>query len=584
MRQRLHPLLVAVTVGRLVEKPGNIVFLREGEWGCAVCTGIVRKQAWPLLYAASTKPSNITSSFGTRLMDRQHESSPHSNSDAALHPADLVRLLRTHVRWWVVPAVVCATVAGAYSLVAPREWKATQALIVRPEAASVSEERLGKFADLSEMKTLQETILELAKSQSVVKATLAEVGPPSGSRSDQWPTEIAVQGFRDDIDMRPPGGAEFGKTEVFYLSVRSSNRDRAGVLVAALCKQLEQRMQLLRDQSAQGMIAELQRTVAMADADLGTQIGRLSAFEAKVGADLGELRSLNAETGGQGQVPQELQAIETERRANESRLQENERLLKLLVAAKSDPRQLLATPNSLLVSQPAVSQLKNALVGAQLHTASLLSSRNEAHPYVVAAREAEAQVREQLNSEIAVAIRGLEVEIELSADREKSLAAKYGGARERMSHLAEGRAEYANLVASVQNHTRLVEAARKNLADARARRAGAHSGSVISRIDGVEAGVWPSGPTRKTVTAAGGVGGLLLGFGCVFLFANPVTSVKNAVKSVHFADENKNPVIAEAVVPVVGVSRSAVDNFGMFRSKTLQEAIRSIRERTSLQA
>ena len=93
-----------------------------------------------------------------------------------------------------------------------------------------------------------------------------------------------------------------------------------------------------------------------------------------------------------------------------------------------------------------------------------------------------------------------------------------------MSHLAEGRAEYANLVASVQNHTRLVETARKNLADARARQASAHSASMISRIDGVEAGVWPSGPTRKTITAAGGVGGLLLGFGCVFLFANPVSS------------------------------------------------------------
>lgn len=586
MRRQLRFSLAPTTIGPSLEKPGNGVFLVEGGWGCAVCTGTVREQARPLLYAASTKPLNITTSFGTCLMDRQFESSSDPNTGAALHPADFVRLLRTHVRWWAVPAVACAVVAGAYSLVAPREWKATQALIVRPEAASVSEERLGKFADLSEMKTLQETILELAKSQSVVKATLAEVGPPSsGSRSAQWPSEVDVQGFREDIDMRPPGGAEFGKTEVFYLSVRSSNRERAGVLVATLCKQLEQRMKSLRDQSAQGMIAELQRTVAMADADLGTQIGRLSAFEAKVGADLGELRSLNAEAGGQGQVPQELQAIETERRANESRLQENKRLLKLLVAAKSDPQQLLATPNSLLISQPAVSQLKNALVGAQLHTAGLLSSRNEAHPYVIAAREAETQVREQLNREIAIAIRGLEVEIELSADREKSLAAKYADARERMSHLAEGRAEYANLVASVQNHTRLVEAARKNLADARARQAGAHSGSVISRIDGVEAGVWPSGPTRKTVTAAGGVGGLLLGFGCVFLFANPVPSVKNAaVKSRHAAVESQNAVVAPALVPVLGAARSAGENFGMFRDKTLQEAIRSIRERTALEA
>ena len=49
------------------------------------------------------------------------------------------------------------------------------------------------------------------------------------------------------------------------------------------------------------MIAELERTVAMADGDLATQIGRLSAFEAKIGADLAELRNLNADTGSQGE-------------------------------------------------------------------------------------------------------------------------------------------------------------------------------------------------------------------------------------------------------------------------------------------
>ena len=88
---------------------------------------------------------------------------------------------------------VCALLAAVYSLIAPRKWRATQTLIVRPEAASVSDEGTGKFADLSEMKTLQETILELAKSQSVVQATLREVGPPSRyRRPEQWPTPLDV--------------------------------------------------------------------------------------------------------------------------------------------------------------------------------------------------------------------------------------------------------------------------------------------------------------------------------------------------------------------------------------------------------
>ena len=111
--------------------------------------------------------------------------------------------------------------------------------------------------------------------------------------------------------------------------------------------------------------------------------------EARIGADLAELRNLNAEIGGASAVSQELQAIEAERRVNESQRRENVRLLKLLSAAQDDPNQLLATPNSLLKSQPAVAQLKKALVAAEVHTASLLGSRSEKHPFVVAAREAE---------------------------------------------------------------------------------------------------------------------------------------------------------------------------------------------------
>ncbi|HEX5472973.1 MAG TPA: Wzz/FepE/Etk N-terminal domain-containing protein [Lacipirellulaceae bacterium] len=505
-------------------------------------------------------------------MDRNHETTTHSDFAVAMQPADFVRLIRTHVRWWAIPAVACAALAAAYSLVAPRHWQATQTLFVRPQAASVSDERLGKFSDLSEMKTLQETILELAKSQSVIHATLTEVGPRTNSPVAHWPTERDIQNFREEIDMRPPGGAEFGKTEVFYLSVRDTNRNRASALVAALCTQLQHRMQELRDHNAQGMVTELQNTVAMAEGDLAVQIGRLSAFEAKVGADLAELRSLNADTGGQDAVSQELQSIDTERRATESQLRENQRLLKLLVAAKNDPQQLLATPNSLLISQPAISQLKNALVNAQIRTASLLGTRSEEHPFVIAARESEQLIRDQLNRELDVAIRGLHVDIDLATDREKSLTTKYDAARQRVSHLAANRAEYANLLASVQNHTRLVEAARKNLADARAQQAGARSASLISRVDGVEAGISPIGPSRSTITGAGGLAGLLLGFGVVFLFANPA---ENSHAEVH-----PSAIAAiDVAEPVVSPNRKSNESFGMFRGMTLQEAIHAVQHR-----
>lgn len=510
-------------------------------------------------------------------MGRVHEATSQANFDTLLHPADYVRLLIIHFRWWAIPTIAFALIAGAYSVVAPRNWKATQALIIRPEVASVSEEKLGKFADLSEMKTLQETILEIAKSQIVVQATLHEVGPPSNYRHrSEWPTALDVEAFRECIDMRPPGGSEFGKTEVFYLTIGDSNRQRASALVVALCNQLEFRLKTLREENANGMIAELQRTVEMADGDLAAQISELTTFEAKVGADLGELRNLNADVGSQSEVSQLLQAIDSERRANEARLDECKQLLNLLLAAQGDSRQLLATPNSLLVSQPSVSQLKNALVSAQLRTADLLGSRSENHPFVRAARESENSIRSQLNNEIAVAIRGLEVDIDLCVNREKSLSAKHQAARSRMSGLAAFRAEYANIASSVQNHTRLVETARKNLADARARLAGAHSASVISRIDGVNASVRPAGPSRKAVAAAGGVSGMLLGFGLVFLFASPSTNCMVVAKPI--GNVATTGVVA-AEKPNAVRPRSASESFGLFRGMSLQEALRAVERR-----
>jgi polysaccharide biosynthesis transport protein len=148
------------------------------------------------------------------------------NEDFHLNPTELVATLCRYWKWWAIPAVTCAVLAASYSLVASRQWRASQTLTLRPEAASVSEQRLGKFADLSEMKVQQATILELAKSQGVVEATLKAVGPkPSWfGVAKNWPTAQDVEDFRKQLDLRPPGGAEFGQTEVFYLSVVDTNR------------------------------------------------------------------------------------------------------------------------------------------------------------------------------------------------------------------------------------------------------------------------------------------------------------------------------------------------------------------------
>jgi hypothetical protein len=112
------------------------------------------------------------------------------------------------------------------------------------------------------------------------------------------------------------------------------------------------------------------------------------------------------------------------------------------------------------------------------------------------------------------------------------------------------------LVAAVENHTKLVETARKNLADARADHASAHCASIIGRIDGVESGIRPIGPGRVTITAAGGAAGLIFGVGLVFLFGVPQTAVVSVAKS-------------------NGQSAGLQQPFGFTHQMTLDKAVRS---------
>ncbi len=86
-------------------------------------------------------------------------------------PRELGRLLAVYWRRWVVVTLLAAGAAVAYVLVAPKTWQASQALIVRNEAVG-NETDAGKFRGAEDLKSIEETILELSKSRGVLEATL----------------------------------------------------------------------------------------------------------------------------------------------------------------------------------------------------------------------------------------------------------------------------------------------------------------------------------------------------------------------------------------------------------------------------
>jgi len=406
----------------------------------------------------------------------------------------------------------------------PRYWGASQALVVRSEASSSRARQPGKFADLYEMRTFQETILELAKSHQVLSKTLKAIELTETGKIAGEPSLRKIEAFRRRVDMRPPGGAEFGKTEIFYLKVKDRNSKRAGQLVDLLRHQLDLRLRQLRDDRSQGLIDELEKQVELVSKAHEAKTSRLVEFESETGSDLGELRMLHSANSGQSDLRQQVVSLENESRLIEARVQESQQLLTVLRAAQKAPEQLIAMPSSLLISQPTLRRLKDGLVDAQLRAARLAGTRTADHPQVQASLESVDQIREDLYRELQVAVKGVEVELGLNQERYTVLLSQYKAVQQRLDSLAQRRVEYSNLVSAVATSQTVLDQAQKQLSEVRAGQAAARSVSLVTPIDKPEVGSNPIGLRRASVLAIGSFGGLVLGLGWVFLTVVPVST------------------------------------------------------------
>jgi polysaccharide biosynthesis transport protein len=394
-------------------------------------------------------------------------------------------------------------------------------LMVRDEAIGAAA-RPGKFQQPDEMKTVQETILELARSRTVLSAALAEVGPDSQHTSTaNWPTDAAIAALQSVVKLTPPKGAEFGKTEVFYLNVQAETRPRAIALAAAICKQLQARSQELRDQKAQSLIVELTKTVDLAQADLTFTTAELTNIETRVGADLGELRVLNEVGGGDSPLRRSINEMDQELRQAHQAIDANQELLSMLNLSKADTKSLVAAPNRLLEAQPVLRRLKDGLVDAQLRTAQLSGNLTDQHPSVMTAKIAEQEIESHVRGEINSAIAGVQAELRLSQERAELLESQLNSARQRLAKLAEMRAQYANVLAERNQRADIVKTAEQQLAEARASQAAARTASLIAAIDTPVGGDYPVGPSKAVLVLGGLLSGFVLGLGIVFLTVQP---------------------------------------------------------------
>ena len=254
-------------------------------------------------------------------------------------PEALGKLLLVYWRRWLGTAVVITAGAAAYALLMPKSWQSLQAIIVRNEAVG-NDSDTARFHGPEEIKSIEETIVELSKSRKVLRAALVEVGPPADSaKPSGFPGDTDVEELQKAVKIVPPQGVEFGTTEVFYLEVRDKDRQRVTELSSAVCRQLQNDLQEIRDAKARSMIDELEKAVQVAKADLSAATARLTALEKDVGSDLPELRSLLDSNSSDTALRRTVSEVENELRCSRATAEANRQLLDLLKEAQADPKQ-----------------------------------------------------------------------------------------------------------------------------------------------------------------------------------------------------------------------------------------------------
>lgn len=476
-------------------------------------------------------------------MSHNHTDQNFAGNLAGLTPRECLRLLFEHRQKWILPTIACGALALVYALFMSRYWEASQGLMVRPEATASSTTEVGKFADLYQMRTFQETILEVAKSSQVIVAALQAVEQAETDENPTEPTAEDIEKMRERLSLLPPGGAEFGKTEVCYLQVKDTKRERALKLVAEFGQQIDKRLHSLRTEKSRSLSKEIEQQVARAKAALEVETSRLAEFESQVGADLGELRMLNASYSGQSDLRQQAIRLNDERRAAELASREAEQLLSVLKAARNEPEQLIAMPSTLLVSQPTLRRLKDGLVDAQLRAARLEGTRTADHPQVQAAIASVEFIRKDLHNELKVAIRGVQVEKELNANRATKLQQQYEGVQQRLANLAKLRAGYENRMSAVENSRGVLDQAQKQLGEVQARLVADSGSQLVTPIDQPETGPYPGGPGRATVVLVGTFGGFALGMGWLFLTVVPTTPSEESAESIPASQSEAVPAV-----------------------------------------
>jgi succinoglycan biosynthesis transport protein ExoP len=420
---------------------------------------------------------------------------------------------------WCGAALLFGVAGGSFALLSKDLWSARQPLVVRDEAAN-SADRLGRFESQSDLKAAQETILEMAQNPEVVAAAMRQIGPPEGVDVASWPTAKQIDSTATRcVNILAPKGSEFGNSDVIYLQVNESSRQRSSEFCLAMFDSLTEQLRSVRRVRADSVIAELTHARDLSKRRLDESSSRIHEIEVQFGTDLGELRNLNDTISGDGTNRRTLEQTTSKLQAAQLELDKLQGLRDLLAAGSENPQHLLISGGDLLASQPSLQRLKDGLIDAQLAASRVSGIYTAENPKHRAAVAAEKEILRRMQQESIAVMRAMDPTIRLAREQVDRLGERRTRLSERLDELARARTDYAKIDDEVKHHTRQLAEAEQALSEAQASRSAALSTNLIAELGPPQVTDKPIGPGGAALTLGSTVAGLVFGFGAVFLVA-----------------------------------------------------------------
>ena len=440
----------------------------------------------------------------------------------SISPKDIFDAITKHRFLLIVVTLVTTVLGTGYAILKKDKWQASQGILVRDEMV-LDTGRLGRFESTDAMQTAQETIAEIIYQSDVAHTTLEQFNAREHKEKRGWFSnkiaKVTGQGIDDlksSIEVVAPNGAPFGRTEMIYFHVKASSPEKALLLNELHLQNVIARLKEIRKAKYASVVHELERTQAIARHDLDQLVAKTSNLEVSFGSDIIELRDLTDSSAGDGHLARLLTELKSERRRLGDSHQSQLKLKRMLNASMS-PQDLLALPSGLLQSQPSLSRLRDGLVDAQLRKTELLGLLNADHPKAKAAITAEKQLKLQVQEELKIAFRRLDMEISEGSKRIQMISQKINDVEQRIGGVAKARTPYSSLVSDLENKSAFVDQIERDLTEARANLRSADAVSLVSLVGKPVGSHKPVGPSKKDIVFASMFGGLMIGLGWIFV-------------------------------------------------------------------